>query len=141
MRAFYRPLPFPDVGRRTRTGGKDAPSKLAAMGAPCVADQATLHRFAPAKQAAPVFFSQSSVLSRQSSGGHIHLGASGSPAALNAAPGAAWRVGVVQTLNHFQASAFGPAATRNRVDSKAVAHDRTKDIDCSVEADPDDAWT
>ena len=32
-------------------------------------------------------------------------------------------------------------ATRNRVDCKAVAHDRTKDIDCSVEADPDDAWT
>jgi hypothetical protein len=32
-------------------------------------------------------------------------------------------------------------ATKNRVDCKAVAHDRTKDIDCSVEADPDDAWT
>ena len=31
--------------------------------------------------------------------------------------------------------------SRNRVDCKAVAHDRTKDIDCSVEADPDDAWT
>jgi hypothetical protein len=35
---------LPRCGRRTRTGGKDAPSKLAAMSAPCVAGSAIFKR-------------------------------------------------------------------------------------------------
>lgn len=36
------PAPFPTKGRRAGTGGKDAPSKLAAMSTPCVAAIAVL---------------------------------------------------------------------------------------------------
>jgi hypothetical protein len=56
------PAPFPSVGRRTRTGGKDARTS-----APCVAGPvgATRRRLAPAKEAAPAFRGQSSVISRQ----------------------------------------------------------------------------
>ena len=71
VRARSAARSLPRCGRRTRTGGKDAPSKLAAMSAPCVAGSAILKRRAidvwPQKESRACFFSQSSVLSRQSS--------------------------------------------------------------------------